>query len=115
MPKTNKKRSLQKSKLLLERAEKIIPRGAQTLSKAPDQFIRGVSPYAIAKGKGCHVWDVDGNEYIDMASSLGAIVLGHQFPLVEKAIKKQRKNGTLFSLPGELEVELAERIKKMIP
>src|SRR3989344_1105512 len=115
MKKNNKERSLKKSKILLERAEKIIPRGAQTLSKAPDQFIRGVSPYAIAKGKGCHVWDIDGNEYIDLASSLGAIVLGHQFPLVEKAIKRQRKNGTLFSLPGALEVELAERIQKMIP
>lgn len=106
---------MEKSKELLERAEKVIPRAAQTLSKAPDQFVRGVSPYAIERGKGCRVWDVDGNEYIDLASSLGAIVLGQQNPIVEEAVAKQRKRGTLFSLPGDLEVELAERIASIIP
>src|SRR3989344_5603373 len=109
------KRKLEKSKLLLERAEKVIPRAAQTLSKAPDQFVRGVSPYAIERGEGCRVWDVDGNEYIDLASSLGAIVLGHRHPVIEEAVAKQRKCGTLFSLPGDLEIELAERISKIIP
>lgn len=112
---STKKRSVLRSMKLLLRAEKIIPRASQTLSKAPDQFIRGVSPYAIAKGKGCRVWDVDGNEYIDLGSSLGAIVLGHQHPIIEKAVLAQRKRGVLFTLPGDIEVDLAEEIKKMVP
>jgi glutamate-1-semialdehyde aminotransferase len=110
-----KKRILKKNKALLARAEKVIPRASQTLSKAPDQFVRGVSPYAISSAKGCFSLDVDGNKYIDLASSLGAIILGYQHPVVEKAVAKQRKLGTIFSLPGDIEVELAERLTKMLP
>ena len=115
MKTNNKKRSIERSIKLLARAEKSIPRASQTLSKAPDQFVRGVSPYAIAKGKGCRVWDVDGNEYIDLGSSLGAIVLGHQHPVIERAVLAQRKRGVIYTLPGDLEVELAEEIKRMVP
>jgi glutamate-1-semialdehyde aminotransferase len=110
-----KKRILKKNKALLARAEKVIPRASQTLSKAPDQCVRGVSPYAISSAKGCFSLDVDGNKYIDLASSLGAIILGYQHPVVEKAVAKQRKLGTIFSLPGDIEVELAERLTKMLP
>ncbi len=108
-------RKTDKSKELLAQAEKVIPRAAQTLSKAPDQFVRGVSPYAIARGRGCRVWDVDGNEYVDLASSLGASVLGYRHPVIEKAVADQRQRGTIFSLPGDLEVELAEKISKFVP
>lgn len=110
-----KRRKLSKNKALLARAEKVIPRASQTLSKAPDQFVRGVSPYAIAKGKGAKVWDVDGNEYLDLTSSLGAIVLGYRHPAVERAVRIQRERGTIFGLPGDAEVELAERIVKILP
>lgn len=109
------KRKTVNSKKLLERAGKIIPRASQTLSKSPDQFVQGVSPYAILEGKGCEVWDVDGNRYIDLVSSLGAIILGYQHPLIEQSIRNQRKKGTIFSLPGDLEVELAEKIIALIP
>ncbi len=110
-----KRRTLIKNKALLARAEKVIPRASQTLSKAPDQFVRGVSPFAIAKGKGARVWDVDGNEYIDLTSSLGAIVLGYQHPVIERAVLEQRKRGTIFGLPGDAEVALAERLTKIMP
>jgi glutamate-1-semialdehyde aminotransferase len=113
--KTSKKRSTIKSQKLLARAEAVFPRASQTLSKAPDQFVRGVSPYAITKGKGCHVWDVDGNEYIDLGSSLGAIVLGYQHPVTDRAAALQHKRGTIFTLPGDIEVLLAEEIKRMVP
>jgi glutamate-1-semialdehyde 2,1-aminomutase len=109
------KRSLNRSKKLLARAERVIPRAAQTLSKAPDQFVRGVSPYAIEKGKGCKVWDADGNEYIDLSSALGASILGYQHPAVEKAVREQRKKGTIFGLPGAIEIDLAERLTRMHP
>lgn len=104
-----------KSKALFERAKKVIPRASQTLSKAPDQFVYGVSPYAIKRGAGCKVWDVDGNEYLDLTASLGPSILGHRHPVVEEAVRKQRESGTIFGLPGDLEVELAERLCEMIP
>jgi len=109
------KRKTVNSKKLLDRAEKVIPRASQTLSKAPDQFVRGVSPYAIKKARGCYVWDVDGNKYLDLASSLGAIVLGYQHSVVEKAVREQRRRGTIFTLPGNLELELAEKLVKLLP
>jgi glutamate-1-semialdehyde aminotransferase len=60
----------------------VIPTGAQTLSKAPSQFVDGVSPKFLRRGKGSHVWDVDGNEYIDYPMALGPILLGYDHPAV---------------------------------
>jgi glutamate-1-semialdehyde 2,1-aminomutase len=109
------KRKLNKSKKLLAKAEILIPRAAQTLSKAPDQFVSGVSPYALARGRGAYVWDVDGNEYLDLTCSLGGVVLGYGQKEIERAVLRQRKKGTIFGLPGNLEVELAIELKKLMP
>ncbi len=108
-------RGLSRSEDLLRRAKDVIPRGAQTLSKAPDQFVHGISPYAIARGEGAQVWDVDGNAYLDMTCSLGAVSLGHRYPEIESAIRAQREQGTIFGLPGSREIELAERLRDGIP
>ena len=64
------RRPIEKSKAWLERAEKVIPGCAQTFSKGANQHVRGVAPVFLAKGKGCRVWDVDGNEYIDYIQGL---------------------------------------------
>jgi len=53
------------------RALGLIPAGTQTLAKGPGQYVRGVAPKYLARGKGCHVWDVDGNEYIDFQMESG--------------------------------------------
>ncbi len=103
------------SEELLQRAKKIIPGGAQTFSKSPTQFPLGVSPYFISHGKGCHVWDVDGNRYIDLNNALAAITLGHADPDVELAVKKQLAKGTIYTLSNILELEVAERIIDMVP
>ncbi|HLC96356.1 MAG TPA: aminotransferase class III-fold pyridoxal phosphate-dependent enzyme [Candidatus Nanoarchaeia archaeon] len=108
-------RNIRKSLELWQRAEPIIPCGTQTASKGPDQFVKGVYPIYLQKGKGSHVWDVDGNEYIDYPCSLGAIFLGHAYPPVVKAIQKQAEEGIIFSLMHPLEVELAELLIKHIP
>jgi len=108
-------RNLPRSAELLQRAKRVIPRAAQTLSKAPDQFVQGVSPYAIERASGCRVWDVDGNEYLDLTCSLGAISLGYGHPVVEEAIRTQRSNGTIFGLPAEPEIVLSEKIREIIP
>lgn len=111
----NAKRRLEKSDALWARAQKLIPCGTQTLSKGPDQFVQGVSPKYIVRGKGSHVWDADGGEYIDYPMSLGAIILGHAYPAVNAAVSKQLRDGTLYTLMHPLEVEVAERLHETIP
>ena len=66
-----------KSEQLLDRALKSIPMASQTFSKSLTQNPRGVSPFFIEKGKGARVWDVDGNQYIDVVNSLAAVTLGY--------------------------------------
>ncbi|MFQ5638719.1 MAG: aminotransferase class III-fold pyridoxal phosphate-dependent enzyme [bacterium] len=97
------------------RAEKRIPCGTQTLSKAPNQFVRGVSPIFLERGQGAHVWDVDGNEYIDYPMALGPIILGHAYPRVIDAVAEQMRLGTTFTLMHPLEVELTELLCDVIP
>jgi glutamate-1-semialdehyde 2,1-aminomutase len=103
------------SELMLERALRTIPLGSQTFSKSKTQYPLGVSPYFIAKGQGCRVWDVDGNEYVDFVSSLAAITLGHNDPDVTTAVRSQLDDGVIFSLPHPLEIEVAERLVAMVP
>jgi glutamate-1-semialdehyde aminotransferase len=108
-------RSIAESQRLWERAQRVIPGGTQTLSKAPSQFVDGVSPKFLERGNGCHVWDVDGNEYIDYPMALGPITLGYDHPAVTEAVVAQIHRGTTFTLMHPLEVELAELLVEMIP
>lgn len=98
-----------------EKAIKLIPLGSQTFSKSKTQYPYGVSPYFIKRGEGSHVWDVDGNEYIDFINGLGAIILGYNDPDVTDAVKTQLEEGTIFSLPHEIEIKVAEKIIEIIP
>lgn len=104
-----------KSNQLLIQAEKIIPLGSQTFSKSKVQFPEGASPYFLSHGKGSHVWDIDGNEYIDFICGLLAVSLGYQDQDVDDAVKKQMMRGVTFSLAHPIETELAEKIIKMMP
>ena len=105
----------EKSQRLLERAEKVIPLGSQTFSKSKIQYPEGHAPLYIKNGLGGHVWDVDGNEYVDLICGLMPVLLGYCDPDVDKAINEQLENGITFSLATELEVELAERLVDIIP
>ncbi|MFQ3543030.1 aminotransferase class III-fold pyridoxal phosphate-dependent enzyme [Halobacillus rhizosphaerae] len=104
-----------KSEELLERALKSIPLGSQTYSKSYTHYPFGASPYFIKKGQGSRVWDADNNEYIDFVNSLLAILLGYNDPDVKSAVKEQLELGTIFSLPHELEIKVAEKIIQMVP
>lgn len=104
------KMKFEKSINLRNRAEKIIPDGAMTASKAPRRFVQGVSPCYIESGKGAEVWDVDGNKYIDTTMGLGAVILGYSDTAVNDAVIRQVEKGPLFTLPGKLEVEVAEEL-----
>ncbi len=108
-------RSIEKSKTWLARANKVIPGGAQTFSKGANQHVLGVAPIFLAKGKGCRVWDVDGNEYIDYIQGLLPNILGYAHEEVNAAVASQLGQGHSFSLAHPLEVELAERLTKLIP
>jgi glutamate-1-semialdehyde 2,1-aminomutase len=104
-----------KSEKQLIRAEKTIPLGSQTFSKSRTQYPVGISPLYISKAKGAHVWDLDGNKYIDLVNSLASISLGYGDRDVSRAVRKQLKKGVSFSLPGVLESEVAELLVDLIP
>jgi glutamate-1-semialdehyde aminotransferase len=108
-------RSLIRSQELLERANDLIPGASQTLSKGPSQWVQGVAPTFLQRAEGAHVWDVDGNLYLDLPMALGPILLGHRHPAVERAIVEQLRSGITFSLPHPLEIEVAERIVALTP
>jgi len=103
------------SEEMLARALKAIPLGTQTFSKSKTQYPHGVSPYYIERAKGSHVWDIDGNEYIDFINSLAAVTLGYSDPDVDSAVQKQFNKGIIFSLPSPIEVEVSEQIIEMVP
>jgi len=108
-------RSLANSEEYWNRAKKIIPAGTQCLSKGPTQFVDGVAPKYLKRGKGCRVWDVDRNEYIDYGMGLRPIILGYCYSAINEAIAKQLKDGITFTLMHPLEVELAELLTNTIP
>jgi glutamate-1-semialdehyde 2,1-aminomutase len=75
----------------------------------------GGTPPFIEHGKGCRVFDVDGNEYIDYVGSWGPLILGHAQPAVLRAVREAMARGTSFGAPTEAEIELAEAITRALP
>lgn len=108
-------RSLARSQAYFARAQRVIPSCTQTFSKGPTQFVQGVAPVFLARGRGSHVWDVDGHEYIDYPMALGPIILGYGDPDVTAAVQAQVADGVTFSLAHPLEVEVAERLTEIVP
>jgi len=102
-----------KSEKLFARAQKYIPGGVNS----PVRSFRAVggTPPFIAKGNGAHIWDEDGNEYIDYLGSWGPLVLGHAHPAVVEALKTAAAGGTSFGAPVAQEVELAQLVCEAIP
>ena len=107
--------SITKSDEYYKVALDLIPCTTQTLAKGPQQNVKGVAPKYLQRGKGSHVWDVDGNEYIDYQMGIGPISLGYAYDKIDDAIKEQLKDGITFSLMHPLEVEVAELIHKVVP
>jgi glutamate-1-semialdehyde 2,1-aminomutase len=99
---------------LRERAHRLIPGGAHTYAKGDDQYPED-APGFIARGAGAHVWDVDGNEFIEFGAGLRSVTLGHGYPAVVDAACRAMRDGTNFVRPGPLEVELAEELLGVVP
>jgi glutamate-1-semialdehyde aminotransferase len=93
----------------------LIPASTQTLAKGPGQHVRGVAPKYAVRGKGSHIWDADGNEYIDFNMAIGPLSLGYCYDKVDEAIREQLASGITFSLMHPLEVEVAELIRSVVP
>src|SRR5438093_3808462 len=97
------------------RALELIPGATQLVSRRPTRFAYGVSPIYAQRAKGARFWDVDGNEYIDWVSGIGAIILGYADPVVDEAVRQQIATGTIYSINHQLEIELAEELIRTIP
>lgn len=106
--------NFKKSDEMIKRAQEIIPAGCHTYSKGPDQSPL-LGPKMIERGKGSHVWDVDGNEYIDWAMGLTAVSLGHAFEPVLEKVREELGRGVNFQCPSPIESELAELFLKAVP
>lgn len=104
-----------KSNQLYQRATGLVPAYTQTLAKGPGQYVNGIAPKYLKKGKGSHVWDVDGNEYIDYQMAIGPLSLGYTYEVVDNAIREQLNDGISFSQMHPLEVEVAELIRDIVP
>ncbi|MGX7668334.1 glutamate-1-semialdehyde 2,1-aminomutase [Flavobacterium pedocola] len=92
----------------------LIPGGGHTYSKGDDQFPI-LSPAAIARGKGSHIWDVDGNEYLDCSMGLTSVSLGHAYEPVLEAVRNELENGVNFQRPSALEKDMAETFLALVP
>ena len=103
----------EKSHQLFAQAQEYLVGGVNS----PVRAFKGVGgePLFISRGKGSHIWDEDGNEYIDYVLSWGPLILGHAHPGVIRAIKKQASLGSTFGAPTALETELARLICSALP
>jgi glutamate-1-semialdehyde 2,1-aminomutase len=102
------------SRELNARAHRLIPGGCHTYAKGDDQFSEDM-PVVIARGSGCRVWDVDGNEFIEFGMGLRAVTLGHAFQPVVEAARAALALGTNYSRPAAIEVECAEQLQRLVP
>ncbi|HEY2012378.1 MAG TPA: glutamate-1-semialdehyde 2,1-aminomutase [Bryobacteraceae bacterium] len=102
-----------RSEELFLRAQELIPGGVNS----PVRAFRSVggNPVFVARGEGSHIFDVDGNEYIDYVGSWGPLLLGHRHPEILAALERALEIGTSFGAPTEQEVELAEAICDAVP
>jgi glutamate-1-semialdehyde 2,1-aminomutase len=103
-----------KNEFAFKRAMNFIPGGAHTYSKGSDQYPENAPPI-IDYGKGCHLWDLDGGRYTDLAMSLGTVILGHAYEPILSAVRDELTRGVNFCRPSVIEGELAELMVNTIP
>ncbi len=102
---------------LFREAQHYLPGG----SNSSPRLWRGVCPSNLPcavyakKAQGSHLWDVDGNKYIDYRLGFGPVILGHSHPAIQKAVHKAEKNGQVYALNNELEITVAKKIISMVP
>jgi glutamate-1-semialdehyde 2,1-aminomutase len=103
----------ERSRAQLARALESIPGGVNSPVRAYGSV--GGVPRFIERGRGCRIYDVDGNEYNDYVGSWGPLILGHAHPAVLRTLRETLRNGTSFGAPTQIESELAEEVCKLVP
>ena len=103
-----------KSKALQDRFHSLIPGGAHTYAKGDDQYPQHM-PIYLVRGKGSHVWDLDGNEFIEYGMGLRSVTLGHAYDPVVEAACRQIRLGNNFVRPAPIELECAEALLSFVP
>ncbi|MEZ2130684.1 MULTISPECIES: glutamate-1-semialdehyde 2,1-aminomutase [unclassified Sinorhizobium] len=106
--------NFENSDRLRKRAKEVIPGGAHTYAKGDDQYPI-LSPGFIDRGSGSHVWDVDGNEYIEYGMGNRAVGLGHCYPDVLAAVRRELEYGCNFTRPSRIEVDCATTFLDLVP
>lgn len=107
------KRKTDLSQALFDRAQTLIPGGVNSPVRAFGSV--GGTPPFIERARGCHLWDADGNDYIDAIGSWGPMIMGHAQPAVLEAISAAAQDGTSFGAPTRRELELAEVVLERYP
>jgi glutamate-1-semialdehyde 2,1-aminomutase len=106
---------MKKSSETYSRLLEVTPCGSQTLSKMPSRFIRGVYPEVLARGQSAHVWDEDGNEYVDLIAGLGCVSVGYVIDDINFDVEAQLRKGVTFSLPHKLEGLVSRKLIDLVP
>ncbi len=103
----------QLSEELFKKALQYLPGGVNS----PVRAFRAVggNPFFVNKAKGCRIWDVDGNEYVDYVGTWGPAIHGHAHPRIVRAVQETAVYGTSFGIPNPLEVKMAEMIRSLVP
>lgn len=104
---------MKQSREIFERAAKKIPGGVNSPVRAWKSV--GGTPVFITRGKGSHIFDIDGNRYIDFVGSWGPLILGHAQPKIVQVVRQRGASGFTFGAPTKSEVELAEIVTKLVP
>ena len=104
---------MQKSAALFEQAKNIIPGGVNS----PVRAFNGVggTPCFIERADGAYIFDADGKKYTDYVGSWGPMILGHNHPVIRNAVLKAVENGLSFGAPTALEIEMAEKVREVVP
>lgn len=103
----------QRSSALFKEAQEVLPGGVNSPARAFKSV--GGTPVFVERAKGAYLYDVDGNDYVDLINSWGPMILGHAHPAVTQAIIEQTEKGTSFGTPTELETEIADLVVNNVP
>ena len=104
---------LEKSRRIIRVAKKILP-GGSTFNKTAF-FDEGKTPFCLVKGNKSEVTDIDGNNYTDFMNGLGCNLLGYNIGFINRAVEKEINNGCLLPFASDLEIQVAKKLKKLIP
>jgi glutamate-1-semialdehyde 2,1-aminomutase len=113
MPSLRSTRNRARSQQWFERAQQSLVEGVNSPSRGAAVFSPG--PVVLERGHGSHVWDVDGNEYVDFMMSFGALIHGHAHPKIVEVVSQAIAEGSHFAAATPAETEAAERFRKMVP